>query len=345
MVRAALHVPDTVAPELLLEPRLTPPGRVLAPLVGQNLARRAIVGDCPRQRLQHKRAPLVMRHHQAHEIARMVIQERRHVHPLMTPEQERKEIRLPELIGLGALKAPLLRLGPRACRRPPLGEPLLPQHPAHRRVGSANAEEAPHHVANAPAPSLRLGLLRRNHRISPRVALRLALTHRDARFGAFGAHARALWISARPAAATPGRLLKRRAPTQAIPLHPRRHGRARNAQLLRHTLRRDPLVNDHRGRRNHHVARPSAAGFPATLVFAPLRRRIRFRLHSYSPFGLPRQPKSEASARWFLGHATAHLLVRGTAKAGAVRSSFLTASIQFLTATRRCSLPSRRGCA
>ncbi len=51
MVRPALDVPDAVAAKFLLEPRLTAPGGVLTPLVGQNLARRAIVGDAPGQSL------------------------------------------------------------------------------------------------------------------------------------------------------------------------------------------------------------------------------------------------------------------------------------------------------
>ena len=53
----------------------------------------------------------MVRHHETHQVARVVIQERRHVHPLMAPKKEREQIRLPQLVGLGALKAPLLRLG------------------------------------------------------------------------------------------------------------------------------------------------------------------------------------------------------------------------------------------
>ena len=68
-MRSALHVVDPLAAKLLLEPRLPAPGRVLAPLIGQDLARHPIVGDRARERLQHERAPLVVRHHQAHEIA------------------------------------------------------------------------------------------------------------------------------------------------------------------------------------------------------------------------------------------------------------------------------------
>jgi hypothetical protein len=209
MVRPALDVADALAAKLFLESCLASPSGVLAPLVGQDLARGAIVGNPPRERLEHQRAPLVVRHHQAHEVARVIIQERRHVHPLVAPKEERKEVRLPKLVGLGALKAPLRRLRSWSCRRAPLREPLLLEHPAHRRIRCPDAKEAAHHVADPPAARLRIRFLRRQHRLAARIDLcaRLAVTHRRARFGAFGAHARILWITARPSATTPRQLL------------------------------------------------------------------------------------------------------------------------------------------
>jgi hypothetical protein len=186
MMRPALDVPYALAVQLLLEPRLAPPRRVLTPLVGQDLARHAMVRDPARKRLQHKRALLMMRHHQAHQIARVIVQERRHVHPLVASKQEREEVRLPQLIRFGALKAPLLRLGLRLGRLALLGRRPRLQHPAHRRLRSANAKEAPHHIANAPAPRLRLLALHRQHRLASCVALRhrAAVPHRRG-FGAW----------------------------------------------------------------------------------------------------------------------------------------------------------------
>jgi hypothetical protein len=295
MVRAALDVADAVAAKLFLEPRLAAPGRVLASLVGQDLARGAIVGNPARERLQHERAPLVVRHHQAHEVARVIIQERRHVHPLVATQQECKEIRLPQLIGLRALEAPLLGLWLRSRGLALFCQAFLLKHPAHRRVRSPDAKEAPHHIANPAASRLRLGLLCSNHRVAARIALRsaFAVTHRDARFGAFGAHARALWITARSATTAPRRLLQRRSPTRAVLLRPLQQRRVRNPQLIANPPRREVLVHDHRRSRHHHVAWPGCAWFSALDVFAPLRRLILFRLHSSSPFGLPRQPKPE----------------------------------------------------
>ena len=282
VMRTALDVTNTVTAKLLFKPRLAPPSGVLAALVGQDLARRAVLRDTARESLQHKRAPLVVRHHQAHDIARVIIQKRRHVHPLMAAKQEGEQVRLPQLIGLGALKAPLLELGPRSRRRVLLRKPRLLQHPAHRRVGGADTEEAPHYVANAPAPRLRFGLLRRNHRRSARIALRacVAVTHRDARFGAYGAHARALWITARLAPTATRCLLQRRSTPCPVLLRPLAQRRVRNAQLSRHPMRRNPFVHHHRGSRHHHVLRPRCARLPAFTV-------LRFRLHSLPPFGLP----------------------------------------------------------
>lgn len=167
VVRPALHMADAMAPELFLEARLASPRRVLAPLVGENLARRPIVRDATGQSFHHERTPLVVRHHQTHEVARVIIEERRHVEPLVLAQQEREEVRLPELVGLGALEAALARPGIALHRRSQLRQALAFQHPAHRRVGGANTEETSHHIANAPAPGIGLETLRFDHRLAP----------------------------------------------------------------------------------------------------------------------------------------------------------------------------------
>jgi hypothetical protein len=69
MVRPALHVRDAVPPELLLEGGRAAPRRVLPPLVGQDLARHPVVGNTACERLHHERALLVVRHHEAHDVA------------------------------------------------------------------------------------------------------------------------------------------------------------------------------------------------------------------------------------------------------------------------------------
>ncbi len=172
VVGPALHVGDAVALQLLLEGGRAPPRRVLATLVGEDLARGSIVGDTARERLHHERALLVVRHHEAHQVARVIVHEGRHIDALMASQQEREEIRLPQLIGLGALEAlgigPWARLGGR--RFAPPRQALLLQHPAHRRLRGADAEEALHHIANATAARLRLRALHRHDRLAPRIA-------------------------------------------------------------------------------------------------------------------------------------------------------------------------------
>jgi hypothetical protein len=173
VMRPALHVPDAVAPQLFLEIRRAAPGRVLPPLIRQDLARRAVVSNASGQGLHHQRALLVMRHRQAHQVARVIVQEGRHIHPLVLAQQKSKKVRLPELIGLGTLKTHRLGLRLGLGWLPLLGDALSLQHPAHRRLRRANPEETLHHVPDPPATSLRLLPLHRHDRLAPRIPLAL----------------------------------------------------------------------------------------------------------------------------------------------------------------------------
>ena len=263
-MRPALHMLDALAAQLLFKARRAPPRRVLAPLIGEDLARCAVVSNRPRERLQHQSAPLVVRHHQAHQISRVIIQERRHVHPLLAPQKKREQIRLPQLIGLGALKAPLRGLRPRLCPHSRRRKPLLLQHPAHRRLRGPDPEEAPHHVPDPAAAGLRLGTLCLQHRLAPRVRL-----HRLPPLGRANRPRYQRGPSARP-------ILPR----------PLRHRGVRNPKLLRHPRRRQLLIHNHRRRRHHHVQRPCASR-PMLRAVLPLRPSlIRLRLHLFTPLGL-----------------------------------------------------------
>jgi hypothetical protein len=133
-MRAALEVLDPVPLQLRLELRRAAPGRVLAPLIGEDLARHAVVGDPAGKRFQHQRAALVVRQRKTHQIARMIVEECRHVDPLVAAQQEREQIRLPELVRFSSLEA--LHGRPRSglclCTRDPCR--LCSQHSAHRGV-------------------------------------------------------------------------------------------------------------------------------------------------------------------------------------------------------------------
>jgi hypothetical protein len=115
-MRPALHVRDAVALKLRLELRAPPPGGVLPALVGEDLPRRPVVCDAARERFEHQHASLVMRHRQAHQIPGVIVQERRHIDPLVPPQKERKEVRLPQLVRLRPLEVLDLLLAPHALR-------------------------------------------------------------------------------------------------------------------------------------------------------------------------------------------------------------------------------------
>jgi len=95
MMRPALDVADPMTLELGLELGTTAPAGVLPALVGQDLARYAVLGNATRQRLQHQRAALMMGERQTHQITRVIVQECRDIQPLVLAQQEREQIRLP----------------------------------------------------------------------------------------------------------------------------------------------------------------------------------------------------------------------------------------------------------
>ena len=133
MVRAALHVLDALTLQLCLKLGRAAPGGVLSALIGEDLARHAVVRDTARQCFEHQRAPLVMGDRQTHQVARVIIQERRHVQPLVPAQQKGEQIRLPQLVRLGALKARHLALDSCLGRCTPLQHPFSCEHPLYCR--------------------------------------------------------------------------------------------------------------------------------------------------------------------------------------------------------------------
>lgn len=132
-MRPTLHVHDPLAAQLRLELRRAAPRRVLPALVGEDLAWRTVVRNAARQRLQHQGASLVMRHRQAHQVARVIIEECCDVDSLVSAQQKREQIRLPQLVRLGTLEALNLALPPGRPRRRCYQLVVLMQHPPHRR--------------------------------------------------------------------------------------------------------------------------------------------------------------------------------------------------------------------
>jgi hypothetical protein len=142
VLRPALHVPNVFPPELRLEFRAPAPRRVLPALVRQDFPRVAVGGHAPSQRLHHERRPLMVRQGVRDDEARVVVHETDQVEPLVAPQQEGKDVRLPELVGSRSLEAPgavlvVLSLG--ACLR---NQPLLVQDPPHVRLAHPESLEA-----------------------------------------------------------------------------------------------------------------------------------------------------------------------------------------------------------
>lgn len=292
MMRPALDVPDAVALELGLELGGSAPAGVLAALVGQDLARHAVLGNAPRQRLQHQRAALVVRKRETHQVTRVVVQERRHIEPLVLPEQEREQVRLPQLVRLGPLEPmhPRLRLGPH--RRPCGHQPLLVQHAPHRARRRSQPKVALQHIADAPAARIRLRTLGDHDRRALRPRTRRRSAHR-------------------PTAAT---LQSRLAPRPIAP-HPLRHGRVRHPEPRRHRVRIVAVVHHRPHHRQHHVLRPTLPMLaPRTVPTArPVRLSLAFHL---SPPRLPaRQANRRTSARTLSSCSSAHVVASTALKA------------------------------
>src|SRR5262245_51001653 len=95
-----------------------------------------------------------MRHCQTHQIAGVIIEERRHVDALVTTQQEREQVRLPQLVRLGTLEVLYLDL----TAYPTLGRLRLDsfgsQHSSHCRLGGADPQKPPHHIPDASAARL-----------------------------------------------------------------------------------------------------------------------------------------------------------------------------------------------
>jgi hypothetical protein len=108
VMRLALEVMHSIFRQLLLEPRLAPPTRVLPAIVSEHLLRHAILADRRAIHLQHVFGTLAAEHIEAHHIARVIIQKRHQV-GVLAAQPKREDVALPHLIGRAALKEPRLR--------------------------------------------------------------------------------------------------------------------------------------------------------------------------------------------------------------------------------------------
>jgi len=156
-----LDVADAVRLELTLEVRFATPRRVLPTLVGEDFARLAVSGDAALERLHHELGPLMVSQVVRDDEARMVVHEGGHVEALVAAQQEREDVRLPELIGLRALEPPR-RVFARTGWSLRLDETGLVQDPAHGGLGHAECLHACEQVSDAPRTQLRICLPHRD---------------------------------------------------------------------------------------------------------------------------------------------------------------------------------------
>lgn len=155
VLRTALAVLDTVTPQSFLKLGLAAPRCVLPTLVGQHLARLAVVRDAALQRFDHETRLLVMRHRPGHEVARVVVHEADEVDALMSAEFEGEDVALPELIRLRALET-ARRFVARLLHLPLWNQPRLVQDATHVRLGHTEPFEASEHIPNPSRPPVRM---------------------------------------------------------------------------------------------------------------------------------------------------------------------------------------------
>jgi hypothetical protein len=169
VVWAALEVVDVLSAQLGLEFRLPSPRCVLTPVVRQYFERRSEGGDAALERLEHELRALPVRYRVAHHEAAVVVHEDGHIEPLMPPQAEGEDVRLPHLVRLGSLEP---SLGPRCLRllrRSRLEQSLLMENSAHRRRRHSEPLEALEHVRDAAGAELGALTLHPHHGGAPRV--------------------------------------------------------------------------------------------------------------------------------------------------------------------------------
>jgi hypothetical protein len=162
---AALHMPDSVTAELALEVGLAAPGRVLSPLIGEDLLRVSVLRQPAGERLHDELGPLMVREGVRDDEARVVVHEGRQVQPLLASQQEGEDVRLPELVGGSPLETPRSVL-PRRLGAMLLEETFLVQDPPDLGLADAERLESSEDISDPAGPVLGVLLSQRRHRVA-----------------------------------------------------------------------------------------------------------------------------------------------------------------------------------
>src|SRR5207245_1887332 len=133
------------------------PRVVLRSLVRQHLLRGPVVRDRPLEHLPHQRPRRRCVKPDAHHIPAVIVQEPHQVQPPPLPlQQEREQVRLPQLVRPCPLELPRLILVP--LRRPLLAlVPRLPQHPQNRPRTRREPLATHQHVVDPLPPPVKTG--------------------------------------------------------------------------------------------------------------------------------------------------------------------------------------------
>jgi hypothetical protein len=161
VLRSALAVRDAVAAQPLLEVRFAAPRGVLPTVVGEHLARLAVLRDAAFERLHHQARLLMVRERKRHQVPRVVVHERRDVQTLIAAQLEGEDVALPQLIWFRALESPrrprpLLHRG--RCR----DQAGLVQDPPDLGLRDSQSREALEHIPDASRAPFRMLLPQRD---------------------------------------------------------------------------------------------------------------------------------------------------------------------------------------
>ena len=161
MLRPASDVLDAHPLQRFFELGLASPHRVLPAVVGQHLGRLPVRRDAALERFHHERRLLMMGERVSDDEPAVVVHEHAGVEPLGTPQPEREDVRLPQLIRRRTFEA-AHRVFARPLRRRGFDEPSVVQDPPHLLLRNAHRLEPREHVADPPRPPILVLLFERD---------------------------------------------------------------------------------------------------------------------------------------------------------------------------------------
>lgn len=153
VLRSAADVANAEPRQLLFELGLAAPDRVLPTVVRQHFLGLTERRDAALERFHYQRRLLMVRERMADDEPAVVVHEHARVQPLATPQPEREDVRLPQLVGRRAFEAPRPVLALRARLRC-LDETLVVKDAPDLVLAHPERREAREYVANPTSPPI-----------------------------------------------------------------------------------------------------------------------------------------------------------------------------------------------